>query len=471
MNKQEKIIVLLFSVFLFSEFIVFHDLPFFWDAISKSNRANWIYTHHFSSLIVPTEINSGHPPLWITGIALYWTVLGKAIWSARLLLLLVNFGVFYQIFLLAKNSFPKNASIYLVFIALLEPTLLGQTTMLNNDMLLLFFTLLGVNSLFNNKQWLYVVAIIGVLLTNLRGIYISLAFIIIHIWLCKSQLLVFNRKMLKTYAIGFVVFLGFMFYQYAEVGWFIISKNEGFSEHRKLTGLARMFKNSAAFVKNLLDFGRLAVWIPLTVLVYQFLKLKKFKENIQASRIVVSLVVFSIVFFIGFVPFSNPMGPRYLLISFILANILFINLLFSSSLKEKAKKWMVSLVVIAFISGHFWIYPSTIAQGWDSSLAYLNYFPQREKMLQYLKENDISNASIGTNLSLNARWKSTLNNDFKKEEKFKYLDLNSDEYILFSNIENKTKDEDIITLRTTWIEVKTFSQLGVFLTLYKNPNK
>ncbi|MBV1924102.1 MAG: hypothetical protein KUG68_08750 [Flavobacteriaceae bacterium] len=471
MNRQEKLVIFIIITFLLIEFLLLHDLPFFWDAISKSSRADWIYTHQFSSLIVPTDINSGHPPLWITGIALFWTFLGKSIWAARLLLLLVNFGVFYQIFLLAKNSFKGRYSIFLVLLVLLEPTLIAQSTILNNDMLLLFFVLLGINSLFKNKHWLYALALTGMLLTNLRGIYCSLALIIIHVWLYKAHLLDYNKKMLKSYLISFLVLLGFILYQYSELGWFLISKNEGYSEHRKVTELARMAKNSAAIVKNLLEYGRLIVWIPLVFLAYQFLNKKYFQIEKQSSRLLISLIVFCVVFFLGFVPFSNPMGPRYLLICFILANILFINLMYLLVKSIRLKRMYFAIIIIAFITGHFWIYPATIAQGWDCSLAYLNYFEQEKKMLEFIDNQKISRSSVGTNTTINTRWLSTLKDELKEEAKFETLSLNKNEFVLFSNIENITSDEDIVELRTNWVEIKSYSQLGVFITLYKNPNQ
>jgi len=469
MNKQEKIILLLFSIFLLVEFLLFNDLPFFWDAISKANRADWVLTHQFSSLIVPTEINSGHPPLWITSIAIFWAIFGKTIWSARLLLLLVNLGVFYQIFLLAKKSFKENISIYFVLLILIEPTLIAQTTSLNNDMLLLFFVLLGINSLFDNKQWLYTIAISGMLLTNLRGIYTSLALIIIHIWLVKSHLLDYNKKMLKAYFIGFGGFVAFLFYQYTELGWYLVTKNKNYSSHREVAGIMLFAKNSAAFLKNLLEYGRLVIWIPLGILVLNFLRKKIFLKENQSFRLLISLFVFSTIFFIGFVPFSNPMGPRYFLICYVLATILFINLLFVLEVSFVKKRILLIGACLAFLTGHFWIYPSTISQGWDSSLAYLNYYKQEELMLQYLKEEKISFSKIGTNIPLNAKENATLNPFEKVTPKFISLDVENNEFVLFSNIENQTDDDIINQLKISWTEVKTYSQLGVFITLYMNP--
>ena len=469
MKRNEKIIILLFSIFLFVEFFLLIDLPFFWDAISKSQRADWIYSSNFSSLIVPTAMNSGHPPLWITSIAVFWVLFGKLLWPARLLLLLINFGVFYQLLVLARTHFTKAASIFLVLLVFIEPTLIASTTMLNNDMMLLFFTLLGINALFKNRSWLYTIAVVGLLMTNLRGIYCFIALSGIHLWLNKAGLLVFERKMLRAYIIGILVFIAFAFYQNSQIGWFIITENEGFSKHRELTGLARALKNTAAFIKNLLEFGRLIIWIPLIFMVYHFLKKKGFKKNDKTMRLLIALVVFTAVFFIGMVPFGNPIGTRYFLICFVLANVLFINLMIDQISNLAYRKIIVLAASILFITGHLWIYPATISQAWDSSLAYLNYYSQEEKMVSFIEEQGISKSDIGTNIRINATWIATLNELDKERMSFVDFDLNTNNYILFSNIENITKDEDIRILRNDWEEIKTFSQLGVFMTLYKNP--
>ncbi len=191
----------------------------------------------------------------------------------------------------------------------------------------------------------------------------------------------------------------------------------------------------------------------------------------SSKRIIIALTVFTVIFFLGFVPFSNPMGPRYLMICFILAYILFINLLFNSHLKESLRKGLVALIVLAFVTGHFWIYPATISQGWDSSLAYLNYFSEEKKMLTYISEENIPNDEIGTHLPLNSKYLATVGATEKFDPYFAVPDLNTNKYFLFSNIENRTKDDGIKILRTKWKEIVTYSRMGVFLTLYENPKK
>ena len=471
MTRTGKVVLSIAAFALLLEFFLVRDLPFFWDGISKAYRANWIYTNHFSSLIVPTEFNSGHPPLWISLIALFWTLFGKTVWAARLLLLIINLGAFYQLFLLCKKSFIPGISLIFFFLVAIDPTLIAQTTILNNDMLLLFFMLLGLNSLLSRKWGWYTLAIIGLLLTNLRGIYCVISLGAIHLLWVRYTDLSYDKKMLRAYIAGAVVFIGFLFVQYNELGWVLISKNENYAAHRETAGFARVAKNAAAYIKNLLDFGRVFLWIPLGIMLLMVFKNKKRQLSQNSKRIFIALAVFTLVFFIGFVPFSNPMGPRYLMICFILACILFINLLYSGHMKGSRRKGLVVLITLAFISGHFWIYPATISQGWDSSLAYLNYYSEEQKMLNYISDENIPHNDIGTHLPLNSRHMATVGATEKFDPRFAVPDLKTNKYFLFSNVENRTKDDGIEILRTEWKEIITYSRNGVFLTLYKNQKK
>ena len=471
MRFTKNNIFFLFVVILIIEFVLCMDLPAFWDAKSKFIRADWLYQNQFKDIIVPTELNSGHPPLWILAIAGFWTVFGKALWSARLLLLIVNIGLGYQLIQLGHRLFFRAVPLALILLVAIEPTLLAQTTNLNNDMLLLFFVLLGFNSLLQGKSVWYTLALCGMLLTNLRGIYCFLALVIIHLIIHRKQLLSHTQKMYKAYLIGVGVFSAFLIYQYIDLGWVIVTPNTAYAEHRETAGLGRMLKNTAAFGKNMLEYGRLFVWLPMLGMLLYVWKTKAIRLSQQSQLILISLSVFIGLFFIGMVPFSNPMGPRYFMICYMLATLLFINLIYELPwFTTFRRQLMIGVVAVAFVTGHLWIYPATIAQGWDSSLAYLNYYPQEERMFAYLKEHTIAAQKVGTNLPLGNRWVSLAKDSNEGELMFVEQDLETNEYVLFSNLDNRTSDEDIRQLQTSWEVVTESSRMGVFLTLYKNPN-
>ncbi|WP_034258442.1 glycosyltransferase family 39 protein [Altibacter lentus] len=469
-NLQGKKWWVLGAIFivLLLEFLLFMDRPFFWDALTKAQRANWLYTHDFSQLVVPTDLNSGHPPLWIGGIALFWTIFGKALWSARLLLLLVNLGVCYQLWIMLCRFFGKEVPWWLMLLVFIEPTFLAQTTSLNNDMLLLFFTLLGLNSLLANKWNWYALALSGILLTNLRGIYIFIALTVLHVILVRKDLLVYQSKMLRGYLIGLFVFLMFLIYQYVILGWVIITPNPHYSGHREAVPVRSVLKNTVVFIKSILENGRLLVWIPLFLLLWRSFRRKTvLSASIRSLLLVLS--VFLVVFFLGFVPFSNPIGPRYLMVCYLLAGVLFIKLLYELPVKGYLRKGLLVAMVIGYVSGHFWIYPPTIAQAWDSSLAYVRYDAVEEDMLEYISKKNIPVSEIGSQLRMNFRKIAAADASDVKDLYFATPNLDVNPYYLFSNIENATSDEEIRELQQHWEVIKNIDHCGVFITLYKNP--
>lgn len=469
MKKRIYLLYILVAVLFVAEFFYFRELPFFWDGISKATRATWIYDNNLSKFILPTEYASGHPPLWIASLAVSWKIFGQTLWASRLLLLLVNLGVFYQILMMCKHNFVTSVPMALFLLVCLDPTLIAQTTSLNNDMLLLFFTLLSFNSLQKNKWLLYAIALTGLLLTNLRGIYCFVALVIIHRVYYRKRLVLWNRRMLFSYGLAAVSFGVFLIFQYTELGWVLLTKNENYSKHREVATGFRILKNSAAFLKNMLDFGRVFLWIPLLLFLLKLYRNKKQPMDKNFQKTWVALLVFTGVFFVGFIPFSNPMGPRYLMVCFILSAILFLNLLFTTPIKRKTKNTIITLVAAGLISGHFWIYPATISQAWDSSLAHLSYFNKEEQMVNFIKNENISPSKVGTHLSINRRGEARLSKTNSRLEKFSSLDLETNQYVIFSNVENVTDPKTINTLRTHWDCVKTFENMGVFLTLYKKP--
>lgn len=448
-------------------FFLLLDIPAFWDARSKFGRANWLYENDFSSLVVPTEYNSGHPPLWIWCIAIFWKIFGKAIWSARLLLLFVNIGVFYQLFQLGKKVLAPYVPFWAILLVCIEPTLIGQTTILNNDMLLLFFTLLGVNCLLKNYWILYAIALTGILFSNLRGMYVVITLVIVHIAYVRYSLIAIKKHMLWSYLISIGLLILFFFYQYRELGWIIITENEAYSGHRKSVGFAHILKNTAAFGKNLLDFGRVFIWVPVVLMLLTLFKRSSEQIDSYSLKSLIPLVVFSIVFFLGTVPFSNPMGPRYFMICFLLAIFLFINLLFNYDLSKKIRNSIFSITALGLLTGHLWVYPATISQGWDSSLAYLRYFDLEEQIIDYIKNEKINSLEIGTHLSFNNRWANYAREQQASDLLFAKADLTSNTFYLFSNIENSTKDEEIKQLKEEWTLLQEYCDMGVFLQLYK----
>lgn len=447
------------AVFLIILFLFTLNMPFFWDGLTKSQRADWIYNNNFESLIVPNEINSGHPPLWIFLLAFSWKLFGKTLLVSRLLLLVVNLGVLYELLKLLKAFSISGLSLFVVSIACIEPTLIAQSTSLNNDMLLLYFSLLALNSILSSRPLILALAYTGLLFSNLRGIYMFGAFSIIHFIFTKKSFTDGHRNYAISYMIPIGLFALFAYLQYEALGWMIIKDNS----HRKVTENSySLFKNMLAFLKCYLDYGRLFVFVVLLMFIKTLVKLISTNNNF--FKLIVCFFVISLVLFLGTVPFSNPIGDRYYIFGYILLMIVLANVI--SVLK--LKRVYAFIVLIGLLTGHLWIYPSIISQSWDSSLAYLNYYPVKEKMESYIEKNKIATTEIGTRLPMHYEKYAYLSLD--RNNSFADFNLNLNKYVYISNIDNGTKDDDIYEVTKKWNHVQTFSQLGVYISLYKNPD-
>ena len=458
-----KLVLFFLVCVLVVEFLLLKSTPFFWDAISKSYRADWIYRNGLTEFIVPTDFNSGHPSLWISLLAGFWTVFSKTIWSSRLLLLFVNIGVVWQIVLLCKNNFLTTISAFAVLVVCLEPTFIAQTTSLNNDMLLLFFTLLGLNALIKSKSLIFVLALTGLLFTNLRGIYIVTALFVIHFIYFKLKLIENKRSLFLGYVLAFLGFGVFCYFQNEKLGWFIITQNENFNSHRQSVGFKQVFINIIVYAKSFLEYGRFIIVLLLLPLIVKYLK-DKGHRSVEIDRVGIALFVFVIVFFLGVVPFSNPFGDRYFMICYLLSVVLLTNLLAFCNIPKKPI--LYSGIILMFVTGHLWIYPATISQPWDSSLAYLNYYQVEENMENYIDSVKIKHSDIGTRIRFNEREYSELK-PLDEHKLYTDFNINTNSYILLSNIENRTKDDELNKVMTNWKLIKKYSQMGVFIALYK----
>lgn len=466
LKKPYNLLLIGSIFFLIGLYFLTWNVPFFWDATSKSSRATWLFDHNFSQWVVPTEISSGHPPLWELLLATTWKFTDRTIEYSRLLLLLFNIGVYWQLILFIKENKLKNVPIFVTILVLVEPTLLAQSTIINNDMMLVFFTFLGLNSIYKNQKLLYSIALTGVLFSNLRGIGCFACLFLIDFLFTYYKLKKGKQSFSWfSYILPIVLFSVFLAYHQSLLGW--VLKVPG-NSHRNLASFPQMTKTVGAIIKAFIDYGRVFLCLILAFLLFRLFKVKTGKSIADENkRLILIFSIFLIVFSVLFIAMTNPLGPRYFMINYLVATLLCLNLIYTLIQNIKWQKISTAILFIAFVTGHFWIWPTTISQGWDSSFAYLNYFPLRDKMENYIKENNFSKKEIGTNLNLN----NPQYIDLTPPSEELYIDLNTSEnnYILLSNIENETSDEDIRIIMNDWKLIKSFHQLGVFISLYQNP--
>lgn len=447
-------------------FLFTYDVPFFWDAILKSERATWFYEHNFSQWVVPTEINSGHPPLWTWLLAFSWKLFGKTLWVSRLLLLSLNIAVVFQLQKFIKTYGSNNIANSWYLLLLLEPTYLAQTTILNNDVLLLLMCLVAANSIFKNRI-IYSLALVGVLFCNTRGLLFFTGF---FIWDFVVRLMDFYYKQKRqwlvcSYVAPILVFTAFLTYQYMTLGWIVKTPTESLTTEIELSkGL--FFKNILNIIWVFLDYGRFVFW-GLSLFFLRLLLKKRKKLNAKSKKML-SLWFCVMAANLGMIFSSNPIAHRYFMFLYLVGLFVCINLLHLVWDVKKARI-VTAIIAISLISGHFWIYPAKLPQGWDSSLAYLNYFEIKEDMKNYILEHQIPVNQVGTNIVSSNPKLEYLSKGNQMYVQSAHIDEVS--YFIHSNIENTTKKEEINALHVHWELLKEYKKGGVFVRLYAKPQE
>ncbi len=138
-------------------------------------------------------------------------------------------------------------------------------------------------------------------------------------------------------------------------------------------------------------------------------------------------------------------------------------MIFSSEIIQK--RWITSLLCIGLLSGHLWVYPSHISQGWDASLAHLHYYDLREKMLADMDSLHIPIPEVACVYPNNSEQRyMNLSNDTTKHSAF---DHTLSKYVLYSNVYNDYTDEDVKVLTEEFKIISHHQKMGVFMTLYE----
>ena len=167
----------------------------------------------------------------------------------------------------------------------------------------------------------------------------------------------------------------------------------------------------------------------------------------------------------SFLMYHSLSAHRYLLPVYLMVSLMAAYLIFEKIKSSKLKFTLFTLLLGGMLSGNFWIYPLGVAQGWDSTLAHLNYYGIRQKMMVYLKNENLDIEQIGSAFpNITPQKYMDLSNNLKA---FPLKDLNANKYVLFSNIYNDFNKDEIKLLEKKFKLKKEFHSLGVFIRLYE----
>jgi hypothetical protein len=441
---------------------------FFWDSILLGSRyGQWYYDTNFSTLFVPESI-AGYPPFFGMLLAFCWKLFGKTLAVSHLMILPFALGIVYQVLRLCRKFLPLAAAPFAALLVLADPTLMAQCTQVAPDVLLVFFYLLALNSILQSQRLLLTVALIFLGILSPRGtIAVPLLFlteVILFLFFSKGNKTwpAFLKLLIPYFPAGILIVI-WQALHYQHFGWIGYNPDSNWGAFTRFAGLGGMLRNLVIIIWRLLDFGRVFVWFGLLLSFGYF-----YRKRIPLPPATLKLLVLVLVPLVGyslvFVPYTNPIGHRYYLVVFLLVALLTVYLL--THIPDRLfRRYGYGFMLLGLLCGNFWVYPDTVAKGWDASLAHLPYFNLREEAIAFLDEKKIPLEFVGSDYpNLAATSQTNLTNDNRS---FKPKDLRTDSLVLYSNVFNGFSDVEISALKTDWQVIKAWKKGQVKIILYR----
>lgn len=458
------------------------DHIFFWDTIQlASKHAHFFFDNGFSEIWLPDEMDSGHPPVFGFCLALCWLIFGKSLLVSHLVILPFLWGIGWLTLRLGQYFGDSRQAPWLLVLLLADAVFMGQAVLVSPDICLFFFFLLGLWGIFSQRQWMKILAALGLAMVSTRGMMTVVALYCYELILewqnGKFQGWRIGLKLLFQKALPYVpsgIFaLLFITGHYYEKGWIGYHADSPWSYGFTRTRWEDVPFQIALYGWRLLDFGRVFLFVGLIWLIWRigFKRLKNslWSEDSAAQKWRQSLFLFAIVTLllsITFFVYKGLNNHRYLMpVFFALSLATYTSFVWFLSVKQL--RLAILCISLGMASGNFWVYPPKVSQAWDCSLAHWPHYELRSEMLDFIADSNIPLSAIGTTFpEIGPLEYKDLRGRFIG---FVPKDLNTQNYIFYSNTMNDFTDEELDALfdNTNWKKLKKLESATVCMILFE----
>jgi hypothetical protein len=440
-------------------------VPFFWDAAYFSEQAGFFYHHGFSSLLPPPDLDNSGFPLYGILLALVWKGFGRTLLVSHLATLLLVFGISGSYYRLAKKFLLPATLPFALLLFCLEPCFLTQSVLMAPDLLLLFFFLTALNALLEKKMILFSLLLLFLAACSVRGLITAAAIALLPLLSGSGG----NRNRLRylwSYLPVIVFVIGWGTYHHSQCGWYFLSPlRAGTDEH--LIPASLLLKQLVLIGWKLVDSGRIILW--LVLIAGLWIQRRVLQDDPLFRRLLLLLSLVLLTDGIFMIPLSNPSSARYFLPVFSLLIIAVCYLL--QNLPEVKKMLWFGGISLVLLSGHFWIYPERLTNGWDTSLKVMPYFGLRTEMTGFIRIHGIQPEEIATQFPLiGDRYDTDLEPVHYQFTNALDGPVSKFHYYLHSNVCNTDLLPQIEEIKLRWKLVFALQKGQVYLNLYENPD-
>ena len=415
-------------------------------------------------------MDSGHPPFLEMGMALAWTLFGKTLFVSHAFMLPFLFMVIYQTRRLTEKIFPASFLFAANALLLLEATLVGQSSMVSPDVVLLAFFIYALNATISMRRMQLALALVVLSMLSMRGMMCCVLIFLMNVYQFLNGYA--NKKdakaiflLLVPFVPGALAAVGFLYYHYCQTGWIGYHPASPWASAFQRPGLRGFFFNLFVLGWRLADFGKIFVLgVLVFCLVWSFRK-KPNPLQVYPGNWLLFLAIASVAILgLPLTFYKNLLAHRYLMPAYFCINLLTIHLLIRM-LRRARTRIVIAFLVLGELTGHLWVYPRGVAMGWDSSLAYLPYFSLRQQSLDWLAAHNIPENQVGTAFPNESCYRYT---NLKNEGPcFSNYDFNKNTFIVYSNVCNDFNKGDIAELYNHWDPVFSSHSGAIDMVIFK----
>ena len=492
LNKRLRAFILCTPFWLFAIWTTWQvrNNFFFWDTVQLgAQHAHFFYENSFKTLILPNEMDSGHPPFFGFYIAMAWFFFDKTLTVSHLAMLPFLLGIVWQAFKLGEKTLGAWQAVFLPLVFICNPIMASQAVLVSPDVVLVFFFLMAFNNILIGNKIGISIAILGLSMISMRGMMVGAMLFIFNFWLLNLRHP--NLKLdagygakkpniydpytkafavLKPYLLGGLCALSFLIFHYLKTGWIGYHGGSEWENAFQRVDFQGFIKNCTILIWRLLDFGHLIVWVIIAICYFILLRGSSYGKAsliFKNTLLLWRLFAFSILILTPtLLIYKGLLAHRYLLPIYLILNILCLKLI--SDLKSsKLQNALYVLLFVGLLSGNFWVYPQPISTGWDATLAHLPYYRLRNDMLRYLDNEGIKRSEVGTAFpNLRPAQLIDLEDINLQSANFSPVDFNKNHYIFYSNVMNDFNKKELDILEKEWKKVKILRGGQVVVILY-----
>lgn len=451
----------------------------FWDGISlQTLPATYYYENYFSSVVLPSNIDTGHPPFYAYYLAKCWQFGGRNLASFHwaifpfLVFLYANYASLLRYFLPdAKISPFTFVGLFALF--LLQPTLLAQSSLATTDVVIVAGFVGALRAIvYRHKVGLFL-SLLLLCSVSLRGIFLVVAIFMCHYLFeylygnaqQQGRFLLSPRKLLPYFLVALLLGIWWA-YHYQINSFWLENYHSPWAVNYGFVNRKRFLWNIAVVFWRLVDVGMLSIWVALAYYFGRDIeKRKAFESRKKIFLLGCSLTVF-LTLSIAVVLKEIPIMHRYFLPVQVLVT-LWLSVYLSKE-NPLQRYLIIFLLLLHLVMGHRWIHCPPIANGWDASLAFLPYQSLEQQLRNDIDSLAIPPSKIHTTFPLlHSRKYTRLSPDTSHFKLFTPAFLSETSYFLYSNLSNDMSPEMQQIIRSEGKIIKTWQKFGVYIILYK----